>query len=152
MAQRNNAERQVRRPALRVLHRGTAMVPDYRALMDTNTRRHVGLRFDPTLGPEDDFLHPRPDGRGYDTVRGHHGGFVKMIDEPVTIPADDPHYGEYIRHLKDGDLWAADQETASAAGVAFEPDFEGEHPQSTAAQAPKKSAPKSTAAPAETGK
>ena len=132
-------EKQVARSALRVLHRGTAMVMDYRALKDTQTRRHVGLRFDPTLGPEDDFFNPRTG----ETQRGHHGGFVKMVDEPVEIPSDDPHYAEYVRHLRDGDLWAADPETAAAAGIAFEPDFGGEHPETSVKFAkPKGATPK----------
>lgn len=119
------AEKTVDLPPLRVLHRGLAMVPDYRALMDTGTRRHHGLKFDPTLGPEDEFIHPVTNEKS----RGNHGGFVKLVDEVVTIKPDDPHYAEYVRHLKDGDLWAADAATANAAGVLFEPEFGGEHPE-----------------------
>ena len=122
------AEKNIPLAPLRVLHRGLAMVPDYRALMDTGTRRHHGLRFDPTLGPEDTFDHPVTGER----YRGNHGGFVKLVDEAVTIAPNDPHYTEYVRHLRDGDLWAADQATADAAGVAFEPEFGDEHPETTA--------------------
>lgn len=124
------AEKQVDLPPLRVLHRGLAMVADYRALKEAGTRRHIGLRFDSTLGPEDVFVHPRADGTS-EQVRGNHGGFVKLVDEVVTISPSDPYYGEYVRHLKDGDLWAADPETANAAGVLFEPEFGDEHPETT---------------------
>jgi hypothetical protein len=119
------AEKVAVRPSLRVLQRGDAMVQDYRALFDTGTRRFVGLRFDPTLGPEffDEFDHQ--------TKR--HGGFVKLTDEPVTIANEDPYYGEYVKHIKQGDLWAADAATAAAAGVVFEPDFLGEHPETAKA-------------------
>lgn len=129
MAHRIAEKLPVRQP-LRVLHRGLAMVPDYRALMDTGTRRHHGLQFDSTLGPEDDFLHPKTG----EKVRAHHGGWVKVVDEPSVIDAEDPHYMEYVRHLKDGDLWAADQATADAAGVLFEPDFGDEHPGAAAGE------------------
>jgi len=127
-------EKQLPAVPLRVLHRGLAMVPDYRALMDTGTRRHVGLKFDATLGKEDVFVHP-VSGEQY---TGNHGGFVKLVDEVVTIPVDDPHYGEYVRHLQQGDLWAADLATASAAGILFEPDFGGEHPETSAGDEAKK--------------
>jgi hypothetical protein len=107
-------------PPLRVLHRGTAMVSNYRALVEAKTRRYHGLVFDSTVGG--DFL----DADGKPTGQKH-GGFRKLADEVVTIPADDPYRAEYIKHLKDGDLWAADQATADAAGVPFEFDFGGEH-------------------------
>jgi hypothetical protein len=114
-------EKQAPQVPLRVLSRGLAKVQDYRSLMEARTNRFVGWRWDGTLGPE--FV---------DALSGetkHHGGHVKKVDEVTEIAADDPHREEYVRHLKDGDLWAADPETAQAAGIAFEPHFLGEHPE-----------------------
>lgn len=111
---------------LRVLPRGTALVQDYLALHNENavvrTSRFHGWRFDAKLGH--DVLDPKtgkPSGK-------KQGGRVKLVDQVVEIPADDPFRTEYIRHLRDGDLWAADVETARAAGVPFEPEFLDEHP------------------------
>ena len=108
------------KPALSVLPRGVALVQDYRALHETGTNRFLGWKFDPTLGPE--FTDP------VDGQKKHHGGRVKQTDREVVIPADDPFYHEYVVHLKHGDLWAADLETAKVAGVPLEPHFLGEHP------------------------
>jgi len=108
-------------PELRVLARGSAMVPDYGALANPAgaMRRFHGRRLRRDVGPT------FKDEKG--EVR-HHGGFEKVVDHVVTIAPNSEHYAEYIRHLRDGDLWAADQVTADAAGVLFEPDFGGEHP------------------------
>lgn len=108
-------------PALRVLPRGTAMVQDYGALVDAGDRRFHGWKFDTTQGPE--FV-DKGDGK---TKR--HGGFVRQTGAVVVIPPNSPYLTEYKRHLRDGDLWAADQATADAAGVPFEPQFGGEHPE-----------------------
>ena len=109
-------------PPLRVLPRGLATVQDYAALMDPRAgiNRFHGWRFDGTLGPE--FVDP------VDGQTKRHGGRVKLVDEVVTIAPGDPHRAEYIKHLKAGDLWAADAATAQEAGVPFEPHFLGEHP------------------------
>jgi hypothetical protein len=120
MAHRIAEKKQVT-PPLRVLARGDAMVPDYAALLNpaNPTRRHIGWVFDPTAGYE------YPDKKGVFT-----GGFVKQPDLVVTIPGDAPLavYTAYVKHLRDGDLWAADAATANAVGVAFEPHFLDEHP------------------------
>jgi len=115
------AEPKVERKPLRVLQRGDAMVPDYQALMNRagSTRRFLGLKHDPSQGPS--FVDP------VDNQTKNSGGFVKLLDTPVTVEPDNPHYTEYVKHLRDGDLWAADQDTANEAGVLFEPDFGGEH-------------------------
>ena len=34
-----------------------------------------------------------------------------------------PSYVEYVRSVKEGDLWAADQATADYCGVKFDPSF-----------------------------
>lgn len=110
---------------LRVLPRGTALVQDYRALMEGGVNRFHGWKFDATLGPE--FVDQK------DKQTKRHGGRVKQVDAVIEIAADDPFRAEYIRHLKDGDLWAADEPTARAAGLPFEPHFAGEHPKTSAA-------------------
>jgi hypothetical protein len=122
------AENTVERAPLHVLQRGSALVPDYRALIEAGARRHHGAHFDKTLGPEDEFEDPKTG----EKFRGHHGGFVRKVDHVVTIEPSDPHYQEYVRHLRDGDLWAAGLATAQAAGVAFQPDFGDEHPETAA--------------------
>lgn len=107
-------------PPLRVLSRGTAQVQDYLALEETGTNRFHGWRFDASLGPEFE-----------DTItkqKLRHGGRRKLVDHVIEIPADSKHRQEYILHLRLGDLWPADVETARAAGVPFEPHFMGEHP------------------------
>jgi hypothetical protein len=111
-------------PVLRVLPRGTALVQDYRALHETGTNRFHGWQFDGTLGPE-----------FRDNLTGQmtrHGGRVKQTDAVVEVSPSDPWRGEYVRHVQQGDLWAADPETAAACGVAFEPHFAGEHPAASA--------------------
>jgi hypothetical protein len=133
MAQRL-AEKKVALEPLRVLPRGLALVQDYRALQDTATSRFHGWTWDGKLGP--DFVDPT------DGQTKNHGGRVKKVDEVVVIAADDPHRTEYLKHLRDGDLWAADEASARASGVTFEPDFGGEHPGLAA-----KSAPAPTRAP-----
>jgi hypothetical protein len=114
----------VETPKIRVLSRGTALVPDYAALIGAGMKRFVGWVHDPTLGEK--FTDPE-NGQIKRT-----GGFVKLTDEHAVIPADSPYMGEYIRHVREGDLWPADPASATACGVAFESDFFGEHPKMTA--------------------
>lgn len=120
-------------PPLRVLPRGTALVQDYRSLIETGTNRFHGWKWDGTLGPEFEYK----DAKG-ETRKTRHGGRVKHVDQVVVILPDDPHRAEYLRHLRDGDLWAADEATAQAAGVPFEPEFLGEHPEVSGRLAPVK--------------
>lgn len=111
-------------PPLHVLPRGTATVTDYAALMDprASVNRKVGWAWDASLGPE--FA-------DRDGTTKRHGGRRKLVDAVVTIAGDDPYRDEYVKALRAGDLWAADPETARAAGVAFEPHFLGEHPETS---------------------
>ena len=93
---------------LRVRRKGTAMVPHYET--HPQVRRFHGWKFDPTLGEE--FEHPETKSM----VRaGGFGSHDDVIEVPDTV--------EYRRHLRDGDLWPADQDTAQAAGVPFDPSF-----------------------------
>jgi hypothetical protein len=85
---------------LRVRARGTAMVPNMEAL-DAGARRFIGRVFDPTLGPA--------------------GGWPASPD--IT---EVPRRAEYLFAVRDGDLWAADEETAQFCGVKFDPSFGGE--------------------------
>lgn len=110
-------------PPLKFLPRGTGMVTDY-GQMRAGVRRFHGFKHDPTLGPK----LPLVDDKGVPTgAVGNHGAFVKQLGEVVTVPFEDQHRGEYIRAMRDGDLWPADEYTAQLAGVAFDKTFGGEH-------------------------
>ena len=96
------------RETLRVRRKGTAMVPDYEA--HERVRQFHGWKHDPNAGEE---------------FREHATGIVKKQgawvghDEAREVPMR----AEYLRHLREGDLWPADQATAQAAGVPFDPHF-----------------------------
>ena len=45
---------------------------------------------------------------------------------PTEEPQECEHHHDLVKAAKDGDLWPADQETAKACGVGFDPDFGGE--------------------------
>jgi hypothetical protein len=98
---------------LRVLARGTAQVPNYEALDSGINARitHVCLPLGPEFKDDESLTMKR------------HAAFVKYVGKVLTVP----DRAEYRRHLRDGDLWPADQETAAACGVPFDPDFGGEH-------------------------
>ncbi len=98
---------------LRVLPKGTALVPNYEH-QEGGRRSFHGWKHDATMGPA--FVDENK-------VQHHHGAWVKGVGEVLEVPMR----GEYIRHLRDGDLWPADVETARAAGVAFDPTFGAEH-------------------------
>jgi hypothetical protein len=103
---------------LRVLPRGTAMVPHYERMGNVGHGRPVvaphGWKHDPNGGPE--IVGPQP---GQSRTEG---AFVKHVPEVIVVP----DCVEYRRHLRDGDLWPADQATAQAAGVPFDPHFGGD--------------------------
>jgi hypothetical protein len=79
---------------LRVKARGTAMVCDLEA-MEAGARRFVGRKHDPSLGLA--------------------GGWP-----PHEDAVEVPNSHEYRKHVIEGDLEAADEETAKACGVKFE--------------------------------
>jgi hypothetical protein len=129
-------------PPLHVLHRGRAMVQNHRKLADTGTKAFIGLAHDPKVGH--DILDPetgKPSGL-------KQGAFLRLT-EPTVIPGDDPHYPEYVRSLREGDLWAADQATADAAGVLFEAHFAGEYPELSGQSSAPASPPQHDEEPAE---
>ena len=116
---------------LRVLPRGTALVPNYEANPGKTfvSRVFHGWRHDASMGGE--VLEPvrttwEPSGK-------RQGAFVRVPDEVTTVPDT----AEYRRHLRGderrsewhGDLWPADEETARAVGIPFDPTFGGEHPE-----------------------
>lgn len=99
---------------LRVRRKGTAMVPDYES--HRNVRRFHGWKYDGGQG--DEFkVHPGNLLPGEAPVKrqGAWVGHDDVIELPVTA--------EYIRHLRDGDLWPADAATASMVNVPFDPSF-----------------------------
>ena len=114
---------------LRVLPRGTALVPDYEAFAHpAGIRRFHGWRHDPTLG---DFVQEQVRTK-WQPSGVRQGGFVKQDDQVVEVPDS----AEMRRHLRgderkaewNGDLWPADPETAALVGVPFDPTFGDEHP------------------------
>lgn len=80
---------------LRVRARGLALICNHEAL-EAGARRFVGRSFDPKLGK--------------------HGGWPADA-EPHTVP----NRAEYRANVQEGDLVAADEETAKACGVKFDP-------------------------------
>jgi hypothetical protein len=98
---------------LRVLAKGTAQVPNYEA-QDGGMNARITHACLP-IGPEFDDDESK--------TRRRHAAFVKHVGKVLEVP----DRAEYRRHLRDGDLWPADQETAAACGVPFDPDFGDEH-------------------------
>lgn len=98
---------------LRVLAKGSAQVPNYEAAAAGQNGRitHACL----PLGPE--FFDDEA------KVTRRHAAFVKYVGKVIEVP----DRAEYRRHLRDGDLYPADIETAQAAGVPFDKDFGHEH-------------------------
>jgi hypothetical protein len=112
-------------PPLKFLARGTGMVPNYEALMGSGRLRAFhGWTHDATLGGANvDF-----DVRGVPmSSSGNQGAFVKQLGKVIEIPFASPYRGEYLRHLRDGDLWPVDVYTAQLAGIKHDPKFGGEH-------------------------
>lgn len=103
--------------ALRFLPRGTALVPHYEQ-QEAGRRRFHGWKHDPTQGPS--YLDPQT------KQPRHHGAYVKQSDV-IAVPLSSRYLAEYLRHLREGDLWPADEATAQRAGVRFDATFGGEH-------------------------
>ena len=100
---------------LRVLARGSAMVPDFmRASRIAHDQPHafVGREWDGSLG----------DGVGTS------GGWVPLREPTVIEQSAHPAaFNEFLLVLRNGDLWPADEATARMAGVRFDHDFGGEY-------------------------
>lgn len=103
---------------LRVLARGSAMVPDLEAQENPYgaVRRFLGRFHDPEAG---EMLTERVTGRQF-----KQGGFRANPGDVVTVP----NRAEYRKHVVQRDLWPADVATAQACGVAFDATFGEEHP------------------------
>lgn len=91
---------------LRVKARGSAMCPDYEA-MEARTRRYIGRKL--VLGEA------FKDAEGEDRRRAEFHPTGEVHEIPVRH--------EYVLAVKDGDLWAADEDTAKYCNVAFDPLF-----------------------------
>jgi hypothetical protein len=100
---------------IRVLARGSAMVPDYgaaSAIVHGQSHRFVGREWDESLG----------DGE-------HIAGGWRPLTEPTEI-AQGPNraaFAEIVLAIRAGDLWPADVATARLAGCEFDPHFGGEY-------------------------
>lgn len=79
---------------LRVVARGTAMVPDFER-MEAGTRAFIGRKY----------IETKPGTFGFD---------------PIGMPVEVPNRAEYIKALIDGDLWPADKATADACGLRYD--------------------------------
>lgn len=85
---------------LKVLPVPGRLQPDFDSF-DAGVRRFVGCRFDPSVGEKDKNGVPQ-------------GGFV-----PTGSIAVVPYKAEYVQAVKDGDLKAADAETARICKVSL---------------------------------
>ncbi len=89
---------------LRFFARGAALVSDFDALdRSPPLRRFIG--------------------RKYQEVNPGEWGFV-----PTSEPDDVRLRPEIVKAARDGELWAADESTAKACGIRFDPQFGGELP------------------------
>jgi hypothetical protein len=95
------------------------MVPHYETQEDSRVRRYHGCKIDGNIGPDVKEL----DDKGKETGRVLKQGAVVWHSDVFELP----NRGEYLRHLRDKDLWPADEATASLAGVPFDPKYGGEH-------------------------
>lgn len=116
---------------LRFLAKGTAMVPHYEA-QKGGTRRFHGWKHDATLGPKFEKLDDLGRGTG---MHAHHGAFVKQHGQVIAVGVRSEFAGEYLRHLRDGDLWPADEFTARMGRVKYDPTFGGDHSEDAKATA-----------------
>ena len=88
---------------LRFYARGTALVADVHAQEHPThpTRRFIGRRWQEALPG-------------------------RWAWAPTEAPQECDYHHDLVRAAKDGDLWPADEDTAKACGLAFDPDFGGE--------------------------
>ena len=95
--------------------RGPAMVFDLES-HENGVRRYVGRKHDRTLGAS--FVDDAGNAQ-------KQGGWP-----PSHTPANPdvvPYRAEYGNAVRDGSLWAADEETAAHCGVVFDPTFGGDY-------------------------
>lgn len=82
---------------LRFRARGQALVQNFERL-DAGIKSFVGRKF----------VQPEPDVFGF---------------EPTNADEEVAYRAEYVKACKDGDLYPADEATAKACGVSFDPSF-----------------------------
>jgi hypothetical protein len=91
---------------LRLRARGAAMYPHHgNSTQHGSARRFVGRVFDPNMGDA--------------------GGWPPSAEADEVL-ADSESLADYRRAVQDGDLWVADEATASLCGVKFDPKYGGE--------------------------
>lgn len=122
---------------LKVLPKGEIKVPDYAAL--PRTRRFHGWTVSSVAGEAvtDSIV----------GIANQHQEYIKG-DEVIALPAS----VEYVRDLKAGLFWAADQATAQLAGIAFDGAFGGEFPKLATKPAPVTGSSTVVASPSPTAK
>ncbi len=98
---------------LKFLSRGTNLCIDLEA-QTAGILRFIGRKHDPSIGFQG------VDENGNKFMSGGYPSTGKAQEVPARA--------EYMFAGRDGDLWPADEETASYCGVAFDPHFGGEHP------------------------
>ena len=69
------------------------------------------------------------------------------LNEPTELTTDPQYVAEYLREIRERALWPADEATAKAAGVPFDPTFGGEYPELTKPKPTPEPAPAATPAP-----
>lgn len=99
----------MRKLKLSVLANGGAKVPNYAAHEANITSRFVGWEHDPDMG--ESFQDPT-------SKETKKSGGHRLKKEPTEMEfrVGDPHFAEYLMHLRDGDLLPADEETARLCG------------------------------------
>jgi hypothetical protein len=95
---------------LRFRARGESLVPHYESLLNQGIKRFVGRRFDPTIGE------PFKDDETGEERKS--GGFVSTGETEEV-----PYRFEYVRECQAGCLWPADEATAKACDLKFDPSF-----------------------------
>jgi hypothetical protein len=115
---------------LRFYCRGTALVEDVHAANRTKPlRRFIGRRWQEALPG-------------------------RWVWAPTEQPQEVDYHADLVKACKDGDLWPADEATAKACGVGFDPDFGGERTETIKAFKEKNAAdpaPKADEAPKKAG-
>ncbi len=108
---------------LRVLAKGTASVPNHAAHAGGRSE-FIGRFNDETLGtPYEHEDSPGVKRMAIMPARVPHA-MPTVLDQDVVGHA---HWAEYFKNVREGDLWAADEETARMCGVDFDPKFGGEY-------------------------
>ncbi len=109
---------------LRVLARGTASAPIHSAHAQ-GMSRFVGRIDDFDLGTP----YIAVDDNGLKTAAVMPARVCSPDPTSFDQAVDASEFTEQLRHLRQGDLWPFDEDTARMAGVAFDPSYGGEYAQ-----------------------